>query len=68
MTAHEALQLQPGDRVRADGWRAEEDRKVREVKARLFPKDPMVFFVGGGYWRASGLRKVEEGHETQRSN
>lgn len=59
MTRNEAMQLQPGDLVRADSWGDDPPQVVQVVKTQLFPDDPMVFFKAGGFWRSSQLRKVE---------
>lgn len=60
MSAQQAQQLQPGDTVSTVGnFDAAALRKVRWVKTRMFPTDPMVFFRGGGFEVASKLRLVE---------
>lgn len=57
MTPQQARELEPGDLVSHPDWPT--PRAVEHVNSDNFHLDPMVFFVKGGFWRASALRKVK---------
>ena len=56
MTPSEARALEPGDMVTAPSFPTPQE--VEHVNSENFERDPMVFFVKGGFWRSSALRKV----------
>ena len=58
MNPSEARSLNPEDLVTHihDTW--DEPQIVAHVDAVTFPEDPVVFFVAGGFWRASRLKQV----------
>lgn len=60
MTAESAKQLQPGDEVTHMHNNWDQTQEVESVDSQHFPEDPIVFFVGGGFWRSSRLMKAAD--------
>lgn len=60
MTAEQARQLRPGDKVMHIHRDWGESQEVEGVDSEHFKDDPVVFFKAGGFWRASRLEKVIE--------
>ena len=59
MTKEEALTLRPGDMVIVPGTE-NTVVEIDNVNSELFPDDPVAFFVLGGFWRTSRLRKSDD--------
>ena len=52
--------IKVGDKVTHVNEDWEPPAEIESVNAEDFPEDPVAFFVGGGFWRTSRLKKAEE--------
>lgn len=54
------MTVQPGDAVDhiEGGWDDMEYPVIESINDTDYPEDPVAFFVGGGFWRTSRLRKA----------